>query len=150
MRVFHPYGSKERLFEMFRKIGGGDLNEAILPKEKKEQIINEFVKFADEKLGLGNDLPKITTSYDEKEASAMESFGKYTPETNELRVVVVNRNLADVLRTLAHELIHHKQYKEGKLNPNSNDTGSEDENEANSLAGVFMREFGKKNPIIFE
>ena len=82
--------------------------------------------------------------------SIIVKFKELCWETNELRVVVVNRNLADILRTLAHEIIHHKQYKEGQLNPNSNDTGSEDEIEANSLAGVFMREFGKKNPIIFE
>lgn len=113
-------------------------------------MISEFIKFANKKLDLNGDMPKIILSYNEKEASGMKSFGKYTPETNELRVVIVNRNLADVLRTFAHEIIHHKQYKEGKLKPDSNTTGSEHENEANALAGVFMREFGKDNPIIFE
>lgn len=126
------------------------LNEVILPVEKKNEIIKKFIDFADKKLNLGDDLPKIVISYDEKEAQDMKSFGKYTPETNELRVVAVNRNLADVLRTFAHELIHHKQRKEGVLKPDSNDTGSEHENEANALAGAFMREFGKENPIIFE
>jgi Zn-dependent peptidase ImmA (M78 family) len=150
MKIFHPYGSRERLFEMVSKVNKVILIEAPLPKEKKEEIIAEFIKFANDKLDLGNDLPNIVTSYDENEASNMKSFGKYTPETNELRVVVANRNLADVLRTLAHEIIHHKQHKEGKLTSDSNTTGSEHENEANALAGVFMREFGKNNPIIFE
>ena len=127
-----------------------NLNEAVLPIEKKNEVIKQFIEFADKKLGLGNDMPEVKISYDEKEAPSMKSFGKYTPETNELRVVAVNRNLADVLRTLAHELIHHKQHKDGKLKPDSNNTGSEHENEANALAGVFMREFGKDNPIIFE
>ena len=126
------------------------LNEEILPKEKKEEVINEFVAFAKEKLGLGEEMPDIRISYDETEASGMKSFGKYTPETNELRVVAVNRNLADVLRTLAHELIHDKQRKDGVLKHGSNETGSEHENEANALAGVLLREFGQRNPIIFE
>jgi hypothetical protein len=42
------------------------------------------------------------------------------------------------------------QRLKGNINPDSNTTGSEQENEANALAGVFMREFGAKNPIIFE
>ena len=149
MRVFHAYGSKERLFEMMGRVN--NLNEQILPVEKKNEVIKEFVAFVQKKLGISDEqIPKIVISYDEKEAPNMKSFGKYTPETNELRVVAVNRNLADVLRTLAHEIIHHKQYKEGVLKPGSNDTGSEHENEANALAGAFMREFGKENPIIFE
>jgi Zn-dependent peptidase ImmA (M78 family) len=147
VKIFHPYGSKERLFEMFGRVN--NLNEEILPVEKKNEIIKEFVEFAQKKLGLKN-LPKLIISYDEKEAQDMKSFGKYTPETNELRVVAVNRNLADVLRTLAHELIHHKQREDGILKPDSTNTGSDVENEANALAGVFMREFGQKYPIIFE
>jgi Zn-dependent peptidase ImmA (M78 family) len=148
MKVFNSYGTPERLFEMMKRVN--NLNESILPIEKKNEVIKEFTEFLKKKLGFGDDLPKITISYDEKEAAGMHSFGKYTPETNELRVVAVNRNLADVLRTLAHELTHHKQRLKGVLEPNSNDTGSEMENEANALAGVFMREFGAKNPIIFE
>ena len=148
MRVFHTYGTPERLFEMMKRVN--KLNEEVLPREKKNEVINEFVGFVNEKLGLGDDMPKINISYDDKEAQNMKSFGKYTPETNELRVVAINRNLADVLRTLAHELIHNKQRKEGVLKPGSNETGSEHENEANALAGVFMREYGKKNTIIFE
>ena len=127
-----------------------NLNEQILPKEKKNEVIKQFIEFMKEKLKFGDKMPEIVISYDEKEAAGMHSFGKYTPETNELRVVASNRNLADVLRTFAHELIHHRQRLKGVLDPNSSDTGSDMENEANALAGVYMREFGEKNPIIFE
>ena len=127
------------------------LNEEILPKEKKEEVINEFVAFVQKKLGIADEqMPKIVISYDEKEAPGMKSFGKYTPETNELRVVAINRNLADVLRTLAHELKHNEQRIKGILKPDSTTTGSDVENEANAFAGVAMREFGQTNPIIFE
>jgi Zn-dependent peptidase ImmA (M78 family) len=89
-------------------------------------------------------------SDDEKEAQTMHSFGKYTPEVKEIRVVIANRNLADILRTLAHELVHYWQYLKGELKTDSNNTGSKHENEANALAGALMREFGKMNSIIFE
>jgi len=36
------------------------------------------------------------------------------------------------------------------LNDNSNETGSDQENESNALAGVLMRKFGKIQPKIFE
>ena len=147
MKVFSTYGSKERLFEMMKRVG--NLNEQLLPKEKKEEIIKNFVGYVAKRLEL-DDAPKVILSYDEKEAGTNKSFGRFAPEQNELRVVLANRNLADVLRTIAHELIHYKQNKDGKLNPNSGETGSEQENEANALAGVFMRDFGKSNPIIFE
>ncbi len=127
-----------------------NLNEQLLPKERKNEIIKDFIAFMKEKLQFSDDMPEIVISYDPKEAAGMHSFGKYTPETNELRVVATNRNLADVLRTLAHELIHHMQRQKGVLDSNSSETGSDMENEANALAGVYMREFGAKNPIIFE
>jgi Zn-dependent peptidase ImmA (M78 family) len=148
MKVFHPYGSKARLFEMMGRVNR--LNEEILSKEEKLVIINDFLKYIDEQLSLSGDLPEVKISYDSSVAQTMKSFGKYTPDTNELLVVAANRNLADVLRTIAHEIIHHKQNKSGKLQNDSNNTGSDIENEANALAGVFMREFAKNNPIIFE
>jgi hypothetical protein len=56
--------------------------------------------------------------------------------------------MADILRTLAHELVHHMQNLNGdELN---GDDGSGIENEANAMAGVIMREFGRENPEIFE
>jgi len=148
LKIFNSYGSKERLFEVMRRVN--KLNEATLPVEEKNAIVNKFVEFVDGKLGLNGDVPEVEVTYDSNVAQDMKSFGKYTPETNELLIVAANRNLADVLRTLAHELIHHKQNKDGILHVDSSETGSEHENEANALAGVFMREFAKEHPMIFE
>jgi hypothetical protein len=64
--------------------------------------------------------------------------------------VGVNRNLADILRTLGHELVHHKQNLDGKINAQSGITGSDEENEANAKAGVLLRKFGKINDDIYE
>lgn len=147
MKVFHPHGSKERLFEMFQRVNKGVLAEAVLGKEQREEVINEFVDFVKKKIEL-NDVPEIEISYNEKDAQDMKSFGLYSGDN--LLVVAANRNLADILRTVAHELIHHKQHIEDRIEPNSNETGSDIENEANALAGVIMREFAQIKPIIFE
>ena len=146
MRISHPYGSKERLFEMVRKVNR--LNEELLPKEKKDEIINQFIEEVCKYLDIDGD--KIEISYDPTEAAEMTSFGKHTPHDGIIRVVATNRNLADVLRTLAHELVHRKQGKEGRLYAGAGEDGSDIENEANAEAAIIMRKFGKANPIIFE
>ena len=146
MRIKPPYGSKERLFEMVKRVNG--LNEEVLSKEQKNEVINKFIEETCEYLGVTSD--KIEISYDPTEAAEMLSFGKNTPSTGIIRVVATNRNLADVLRTLAHELVHRKQKQEDRLYVGAGDDGSEIENEANSEAAIIMRKFGKTNPIIFE
>lgn len=142
------YGTKERLFEMMNKVNKITLNEEVLSKEKKKLIIDKFIQETCEYLDIPSD--KIEISYDPTEAQEMASFGKHTPSTGIIRVVAINRNLADVLRTLAHELVHRKQHKEGKLYHGAGDDGTDIENEANAEAAVIMRRFGKANPIIFE
>jgi hypothetical protein len=56
----------------------------------------------------------------------------------------------DCLRSLGHEMVHHKQNEEGRITDDSGDTGSEIENEANSKAGIFLRDFGKKHNDIYD
>ena len=146
--MLHQYGSKERLFEMMNKVN--KLNEEVLPREKKNEIIQKFIEEVCKYLGLDVNKLKIEISYDPTEARKMSSFGINTPSIGVNRVVAANRNLADVLRTLAHELVHEKQKIEGRLHAGAGDDGTDIENEANAEAAVIMRKFGKENPIIFE
>lgn len=140
--------SRNRLFEIFRKVN--NINESKLSISNKNDIINDFIKYVDEFITLNNNIPEVIISYDGNEAKEMKSFGGYIPSDFTIRIVAANRNLADVLRTLAHELVHHKQNIEGRLNQNSGNTGSDEENEANSLSGVILRNYGRKNPVIYE
>lgn len=149
MRVFHKYGSKERLFEVFQRVNNTMINEEVLPKERRQEIIQDFVEYCAKELNL-EDTPELEISYDNKDAQDMRSYGLYTPYNNKLMVVAVNRNLGDILRTIAHELVHHRQFLDNKLTQDSNETGSEQENEANAMAGVLMRNFGKITPEIYE
>ena len=59
-----------------------------------------------------------------------------------------DRHQMDVMRTVAHELVHYKQDKTLGRELDGRD-GSVDENEANSLAGVLLRRWGQKNPTLF-
>lgn len=145
--------NKNRLYELMHKVGGINkelLCEENLPIDKKQLIVNDFISFVSEKIKIDRE-PNVSVLFEENEmAITQKSFGSYNPEMFEITIVGYNRNLADILRTLAHELIHHKQNLNNELFEKSGKTGSKHENKANAMAGVLMREYGKKNPIIFE
>lgn len=118
----------------------------------EEKILNDmlldFVPLAMKELKLKK-LPPIKfqkiISPDEQ-----PSFGRYKNESDIIFIGVNNRHPVDILRTLAHELAHHKQDIEHKLDNQSGKTGSRDENEAHAQAGVIMRHFNKLHPNYFD
>jgi len=138
---------KNKLFEIFEKVNNIKLDS---DQDKRDVIIKEFITFADKRLGLGGNIPKIEITYADGEAKKMHSFGGYSPYDMTISIVGANRNLADILRTLGHELTHHEQNLQGKINAQSGETGSDEENDANATAGVLLREFGKINDEIYE
>lgn len=118
-------------------------------QNNKADVVDDFIKFAINTLEL-QQVPTITFTDDEEVAKQMRALGSYNPQTDELLVVRGNRMVADVLRTLAHELVHRKQNELGQLEPGSGATGSPTENEANAAAGVLLRLYGAKNTDIYE
>ena len=115
--------------------------------EHKEHFMNMFKKF----------LP-IAMHYIELESlpemdfemhvhdTQQPTFGRYDNSEGKLTVALMNRHPNDILRTIAHELVHYKQDIEDQLNPNSGETGSPEENQAHQIAGIVMRHFNKKYP----
>jgi cytidyltransferase-like protein len=118
-------------------------------KVQKKSQIAEFVKYAVNELKIKT-LPTVKFSYDTNESQSKGTFGYFDPNANHIWIYIKNRNTADILRTLAHELVHHKQGEDNKLKQGSGETGSEIENEANAQAGVLLRKFGKENKGIYE
>ena len=112
-------------------------------------IIQDFIDFCIKSLDL-QEQPNIEFIDDENAAKQMQALGAFNPTTNKLIVVKGSRLTADILRTLAHELVHRKQAELNQLGPDSGKTGSPTENEANAAAGVLMRQYGKYRPEIFE
>lgn len=110
------------------------------------KLVKEFVKFTVKELGLKS-LPKSIKFEGDGYSAQHLTFGTYNPSTDEVVVVKGQRHPIDVLRTLAHELVHHKQREDGReLN---GEDGSDIENEANAKAGELMRKFRKVRPEIF-
>jgi len=55
----------------------------------------------------------------------------------------------DILRTVAHELVHCRQNQQRPLPDHAGQTGSAWENDANARAGVIMRDYAESNPEKF-
>ena len=71
--------------------------------------------------------PKIILSK-KKQEGVFISTGYYDPEERTITVFINDRHPKDVLRSVAHELIHHKQTEEGLLTPEISRTEQKLEN----------------------
>lgn len=120
---------------------------SVSKKDTMKKSIAAFLIYAMQQLGIVNK-PNFVII---EPTDDMKSLGHFNPAENKIAVVIKGRLLADILRTLAHELVHAKQMQDGRLTNPAIDgaTGSDIENEANALAGVLMRNYGKINKKIF-
>jgi hypothetical protein len=118
--------------------------------ESQTATIGEFIKYACKNLEIQKIPHNLTLSYDTNAAREKRSFGYFDPNINKIWVYVKNRNMADILRTLAHELVHRKQDEDGRISYESGKTGSDIENEANAKAGILLRDFGKQHEEIYQ
>lgn len=114
------------------------LNESTVPE------LDKFIEFTKGQLQLDH-VPPIKI-VDTIPGAAGTTFGLFRPEDNTIYVVAKDRHPKDVFRTLGHELVHWKQRLEKRLKPDSGETGSPIENEANALAGVLMRKYNQMEP----
>lgn len=120
-----------------------------LTEQKLRSHLDDFMRYCGQELQI-TELPELEIMDDKEMAKERRSFGGYSPATAKIELNVAGRHTADILRTLGHELVHHKQNMDGVLHDKSGETGSEHENEANSKAGVLLRNYGRANPGIYE
>ena len=129
------------------------LLEAKHSDEKRKDFVQKFIEFACKELEIEK-CPHVALNKREDFGPKYKSFGYFNVGENKIVVASSNRNLADILRTLAHEMVHYKRKQNNEINlDNASEAGadgSEIENEANARAGVLLRKFGRDNPDIYE
>jgi len=118
------------------------------PEPTLIDALRDFLPIAVEHLELKK-LPKIKL-VDEIETDHMPSFGKFSNDDRTVHLGIKNRHPNDVLRTLAHEMVHYAQGCRDELDSDSGATGSSEEDQANAEAGVIMREFNEQFPQYME
>ena len=114
-----------------------------------KKIISTFAKFVAKQVGIKK-LPRIRVTSDPDWSSRNGTFGHYDQNNQTLTISLANRHIMDVLRTMAHELVHAHQDSEHKLPAQAGKTGSPYENEANAVAGRIMRRWAKQHGDMFD
>jgi hypothetical protein len=135
---YHKAGTKVK--------GGVRVNNCVKNESEEpssQGFVHKFAPWVAEQLGIR--LPKIELLDKPRDTT----FGQYVPDEKTIYLVVGGRHPVDVLRTLAHELTHHKQDIENNLPDGAGETGTDQENEANANAGIVMRDFAQENPDQF-
>jgi Zn-dependent peptidase ImmA (M78 family) len=117
--------------------------------KNKTEIINHFADWCIKKLNIKKS-PKITMIVDDEFVKNNRTFGSTSP-TNEVVVYLGNRNTADILRTLCHELVHCRQFEIETAYPEmSQEQRQRIEDVANAMAGRLLRDYGKINYKIYD
>ena len=109
----------------------------------------EFLLFCKDHLELDK-LPKIHWYTNDDVGESRPSFGSFHNEDQVIKIGINNRHPLDIMRTLAHELTHYKQWTQNKLHSGSGETGSPEENEANAVAGIIMRDWNAAHEEMFK
>jgi len=116
--------------------------------ELMEDKIDDFVDFVSGDLDLEDNFTVDITN----DSDDVETLASYDINNNEVTVLGKNRSLPDIIRSVAHELVHHKQNERGELTgrKEEGEDGSPWEDEANAKAGELVRKYGRVNPEIYE
>ena len=125
------------------------LRERLLTRSDVDtRTIADFVNFAKKFLDITDDV-KIELSFEKTPDLATTAY--YNLD-GLLKVYVKDRAIIDVCRSIGHELVHHKQNLEGRIEDYASDgsDGSPIENEANAIAGILIRKYGKLHPDLYQ
>jgi len=124
------------------------LNESIdTPRMPNKVLINKFLEFCTDFLDITHPYRVFLT----KNKEGITTTAYYDVLNKVIVIYIRDRSIVDIMRSIAHELVHHKQNQDGRLTDIINDgsDGSPIENEANAEAGKIIRIFGKQNPEIY-
>jgi hypothetical protein len=125
--------------ESYKKINRLSLNES---------IIDDFIEFGKSELSLTDNF-KIELVDD---SDTIKTLANYDVDSSIIKIKTKNRAVPDIIRSIAHEMTHHKQNVKGDLRGNDveDEAGSPWEDEANAKAGYLVRIFGERNPEIYD
>ena len=83
--------------------------------EVLKPLIRQFMPFAQEKMGFSRP-PRLFLRKDEQNAAnPMGKTGFYDPQNESITLYITGRHPKDIMRSLAHELMHHTQKCNGEF-----------------------------------
>jgi len=119
----------------------------------EKKTIDDFVEFVKKELGIENEVDiQLQNNKDGIKTTAVYKYqdeGDEDFEQSHIKVFALGRALVDVLRSIAHELVHHKQNEDGELKGKHSNVGGPIEDEANAVAGEMIKAYGLEHPEIY-
>ena len=91
------------------------VNESGIDLSLLEELINDFMPFAQETMGFQKPPSLFLKSDLENAKNPLGRTAAYGPDSLEIMVYVDGRHPKDILRSIAHELVHHTQNLRGDL-----------------------------------
>ena len=110
-----------------------------MPKEKLE-IIKDFICFVRQKLGIQQ---RVYVSLKNGRDDTIRTTAAYSPMDDKNSIRCNGRALIDILRSIAHEMVHNKQREAGKFKVGQEvqNIGGKIEGEADAKAGRLIKDF---------
>ena len=116
--------------------------------------VYKFAKFVEKELGITKPYKLLLS----EKRDDFTTFAYYNPANGLVAAYTKGRALPDVMRSVAHEMVHHFENQTGKLREKTNQDigvyaddefktidGEDIENRANSIAGALIKKFGYAN-----
>jgi len=82
-------------------------------KNTIHELIREFYPYAKKKMGFKESCKVFLRENPENAANPLGKTAYYDPDAMEIHVFTTGRHPKDVMRSLSHELVHHRQNCEG-------------------------------------
>lgn len=114
----------------------------LLPE--KQQVIGEFCTYCMDRLGMDTGVDTVIQIESDRDSSGIATTAYYNPADNNVRVYGKGRSVADICRSIAHELVHMSQHVRGLIKREPiKDIGGFHEDEANAVAGQLIKMFAR-------
>ena len=128
------------------------INEIILESietPNDQRIVDRFVVWAVDYLKVKTP-PEFEYSLQSSADSSRPHTGAFNYTDNKVWIYVKNRNIIDIIRTIAHELVHVKQNEMKMVSPEKSFPGSAIEVLADAIAGKMVKLYGKDHPEVYQ
>lgn len=112
--------------------------------EKQMEVLKSFIDYLHKEIPLED----VNVEFVNQRQGTMTTGVRQQNGT--LKILAGGRMLLDVLRTLSHEWVHEGQHQILGWEIEGDEIGGPYENQANSLAGVYLKKFQVNHPEFME
>lgn len=113
--------------------------------DRKTGTLESFIDFCCDNLNITDTFTCNIVC--DRDSHGIKTTAFYNPSEKSIAVYGKNRMLGDIARSVAHEMIHHLQNQEQRIEYPVQDVGGEIEDEANARAGQLVKLFINKHDL---